>query len=169
MGGLVSYIFSGFSTKDILIYSDHYIKLLFNTLAILPITIAFVSAIPIREFENNLLQECKGVSSFEKKMLISSRIFNHIIYIVIPKLLQIKKEENNLNEITFEDFIEDSFLSNLSNISLLIKKKIQEFINLLIILVVESLEFIPLWSIEINELPNNKLLNHERGRKKKNK
>ena len=166
-GGLISYVRSGFSSDAILLYSDHYLIVLLNTLAIVPITIAFVSSIPIREYENNLLQEFNGISGFEKRLLIATRIFNHIVYTVLPKIIFIKREENNAHEMSFEDFVEDTILRKLGNSLFLLNKKMLEYINLLLTLLVESIEFIPLWAVEINELPTKKSFKNERKKESK--
>ena len=125
-------------------------------MAVLPISIALISAIPIREFEINLLNSFNGVSKFEKDLLIGTRIFNHIIYTVFPDILLVRSEENKRNEMTIEFVIEDTFLRKMTKIVGFIKKKVLEYFYLLLTLLINSIEFIPLWAIEISELPSKK-------------
>lgn len=155
-GGLISYIRAGFSSEAIPLYSQHYVIILLNTMAVVPISIALISAIPIQEYETNLLNSYKGVTSFEKKILIGTRIFNHIIYTVLPNIVLIWREEKNINKLTIEYVIEDTFLRKLKKVLDIIKKKILEYSYLLLTLLINSIEFIPLWAIEINNLPSRK-------------
>lgn len=162
VGGFIAYTRSGFSTEAIPLYSQHYIIILLNTMAVLPISIALISAIPIREYEFALLNKFYGVSGFEKNILIGTRIFNNIIYTVFPNIVLIRREENKSNELTIEFVAEDAFFGKMSKVIEFIKRKILEYFYLLLTILINSIEFIPLWAIEISKLPSKKELNNEK-------
>ena len=156
VGGFISYIRSGFSTAAIQLYSPHYVIILLNTMAVLPISIALLNAIPILDFEINLLNRFCGVTRFEKNVLIGTRIFNHIIYNVFPNILIVMREEKKYNQLTVEYLIKDTFLNKMSKVLDYFKNRTLKYFYLLLTLLINSIEFIPLWAIEINKLPSKK-------------
>jgi hypothetical protein len=51
--------------------------------------------VPFHELEHKLLQKQLGVSKIEKFFLMSLRVFNHIVYFVIPNILESIRAERH--------------------------------------------------------------------------
>ena len=78
-------------------YSAHYVNLCLTMLTVIPLALALVMTVPWRNIENRLLTSTKGVYRLEKVALMSLRVFNHIVFGVIPQLMEILREERLLS------------------------------------------------------------------------
>jgi hypothetical protein len=74
-------------------YSAHYLGLCVTMLTVVPLALGLVATIPLQAFEQQLLQDRRGVSMHQKRLLMALRVFNHIVYYVIPGVLEVVREE----------------------------------------------------------------------------
>ncbi len=74
-------------------YGSHYVRLALNMLAVIPLALSIVATIPFGRLEQHLLKDDRGVTPWEKKLLMAVRVFNHIAFFVIPNILEVVREE----------------------------------------------------------------------------
>jgi hypothetical protein len=168
VGGFISYLIFllGFGyTAGQIDYSPHYVSICITMLTVIPLALCLISIIPFQRFEQKLLQNKSGISKFEKSMIMFLRVFNHIVYFVIPNILEtIREERQNKRQMqngmrAQSDSSKKPKFRNLSvEWSLLIKNMIQLGVDS----ICASIQYIPLWAVEISQLPNK-----ERNRKRR--
>jgi hypothetical protein len=126
-------------------YSAHYLGLCITMLTVIPLANGLISVIPVHRIEQKLLKRETGVSFTEKAVLMFIRVFTHIVFFVIPNVLEIIREERQQRD------------------TLPLRLKMKKAIRMLIYLGVEgicaSVQYIPLWAEEIAALPGRRLLN----------
>lgn len=138
-------------------YSSHYVQLCVNMLTVIPLALSIVAVIPFQNFEYNLLQHKAGVTKTEKSFLMFLRVFNHIVYFVIPNILEIIREEWQ-----YRRWVESSFKSATAPSAvgsvIPMRRKLWGLVRDLTQLSVEgicaSIQYIPLWAVEISQLPD---------------
>ena len=142
-GSAISYLFylSGLAgTVGPAGYSAHYLSLCITMLTVIPLANGLISVIPVHRIEHTLLTREAGVSLIEKSALMFIRVFTHIVFFVIPNILEIVREERQQRE------------------SLSLRRKTAKAIRMLVYLGVEgicaSVRYIPLWAEEIAALPD---------------
>ena len=140
-------------------YSSHYVSLCITMLTVIPLALTMVAVVPFHEFEQNLLKSKSGVSKIQRFFLMFLRVFNHIIYSVIPNIIETLREERRYNQWAGRELMLDSDLS-LSATGRSIQPKLKTLIREMIQLAVEgicaSIQYIPLWAVEISQLPSKK-------------
>ena len=103
-GGLVSWLLAmaGGNSAGVAgsIHGTHYVGLALNMLSVIPLALAIVAAIPFDRLEQRLLRGTRGISSGEKYLLMFVRVFNHIVYVVIPNILEVMREEALLRAVS---------------------------------------------------------------------
>ena len=62
-------------------------------LTVIPLALSLVAIIPFQDFEQGLLNTTTGVSKIEKWILMFLRVFNHIVFFVIPTIVETLREE----------------------------------------------------------------------------
>jgi hypothetical protein len=128
-------------------------------LTVIPLALTMIAVVPFHEFEQNLLKNRSGVSKFQRYFLMFLRVFNHIIYSVIPNIIETLREERHYNQWAGRELILESDLS-LSDRGRSIHPKLKNLIREMIQLAVEgicaSIQYIPLWAVEISQLPDQK-------------
>lgn len=132
------------------IHGVHYIRLILNMLSVIPLALALVASIPFDRIERRLLRKHGGISLGEKYLLMFVRVFNHIVYFVIPNLLEVMREEallRHLSESTSPGF-------GISMVRRRGLRMIAGMIHIGVSGICASLRFIPLWAREISELPD---------------
>jgi hypothetical protein len=162
VGGSVSYLIFllglGYESGQSA-YSPHYLSICITMLTVIPLALSLIGVVPFQRFEHKLLQKKAGVSKLEKSMLMFLRVFNHIVYFVIPNILETIREEGHyrkwvVGDVTSssEPFGERKTWAIKSKILILIKDMIQ----LAVESICASIQYIPLWAIEISQLPDKK-------------
>jgi hypothetical protein len=140
-------------------YSPHYLSICVTMLTVIPLALSLIGVVPFHRFEQNLLQNKAGVSKLEKCMLMFLRVFNHIVYFVIPNILETVREEGHYRKWTQNEEMPSLETSGTSR-SRTLKTKILALIKGMVQLAVESIcasiQFIPLWAVEISQLPDKK-------------
>lgn len=159
VGATVSYLIflSGLGYKaGPSVYSAHYLSLCITMLTVIPLALSMVGIVPFQELEHKLLQDRQGVSKLEKFFLMSLRVFNHIVYFVIPNILESVREER-----CYKKWAQNTLKADTSfkaGGAIKIKTKLSGLIKDMIQLGVEgicaSIQYIPLWAVEISQLPN---------------
>jgi hypothetical protein len=133
-------------------YSAHYVSLGLNMLTVIPLSLSIVAVLPLQTLEYKLLQNQRGVSEIEKIVLMFVRVFNHIVYFVIPNILEVVSEERQRHKSAQAEH------AIFSKKGLPIQKlKLRALLQIMIQLGVEgicaSIQYIPLWAVEIALLP----------------
>jgi hypothetical protein len=135
--------------------SKHYVSLLLNMLAVIPLAIAFISQIPFREYELHLFQRTGGVSLREKSLLMATRVINHILFTVIPNVLQVWREEHRTKQpLLLHEVPEDIFVERAKRLKQRIIKSVMQMFDVGLASICFALEYIPLWALEIGALPS---------------
>jgi len=137
-------------------YSPHYVSVSITMLTVIPLALSLIGVVPFQRFEQRLLQNDAGVSKLEKCILMFLRVFNHIVYFVIPNILETVREEGHYRS-WIKNAGRPSGDPESAKNSWVIKSKILTLIKEMVQLAVESIcasiQFIPLWAVEISQLP----------------
>ena len=140
--------FRGWDPSRQLFIITHYISLAITMITVIPLALSLVAMVPFHKIENRLLQQNQGVSLLEKCALMFVRVFIHIIYFVIPNILEVIREER-----LFSD--KAGGKTNSRTKKLLVR--FQGFIRTLVQIGVEgicsAIRYVPLWAEEISRLP----------------
>lgn len=135
-------------------YSAHYVSLGINMLTVIPLSLGIVALIPLQAFEYKLLQKQQGVSIFEKSGLMFLRVFNHVVYFVIPDILEVLSEERQPKRSGLNHGKDGNIAqSGLQHQKIRLRFFFQTMIQLGIEGICASIQYIPLWAVEIGQLP----------------
>lgn len=156
VGGLVSWLLEmagGVSPGAAgSVHGAHYLNLTLNMLSVIPLALAIVASIPFDRLEQRLLRRAGGISAGEKYLLMFIRVFNHIVYFVIPNILEVMREEALLRAAK-----ENAALpTGPRRIPALGRRLTAGLIQVGVSGICASLRFIPLWAREIDDLPRRK-------------
>jgi hypothetical protein len=153
-GGLVSWLLAvGGGTAPGMAGSPHgvhYVGLVLNMLSVIPMALALVASIPFDRMEQRLLRRSGGISRGQKYLLMFVRVFNHIVYFVIPNLLEVMREEALLRDLAAHR----APGRTASGIRGRIRPLLAGLIHAAVCGICASLRFIPLWAREIADLPD---------------
>jgi hypothetical protein len=140
-------------------YSPHYLSVCITMLTVIPLALSLIGVVPFQRFEQKLLQNSAGVSKLEKCIFMFLRVFNHIVYFVIPNILETVREEGHYRQWTKNEQMPPGDSAGVKK-TWIIKSKILTLKNEMVQLAVESIcaaiQFIPLWAVEISQLPGKK-------------
>jgi hypothetical protein len=156
VGGAISYLFYltgvGGPDSDPYGFGAHYLALCLTMLTVIPLALSLVVSLPIHTMEADMLTPAKGVGRGQKKLLMALRVFNHIVYYVIPEILEVVREERRLRPVGG-----GRAPSCLSDRMRLLAVGGRALIGDLIQIAVEGIcaavQHIPLWAVEISQLP----------------
>jgi hypothetical protein len=137
-------------------YSAHYVSLCITMLTVIPLALSLVAIIPFQDFEQGMLNTTTGVSKIEKWVLMFLRVFNHIVFFVIPTILETMREEAQYKKWVDSSLRASSTVSIQGQLQLL-GRRVTGLIKKMIQVGVEgicaSIQYIPLWAVEISQLP----------------
>jgi len=167
VGGTIAYLIYllglGYETGQSA-YSPHYVSVCITMLTVIPLALSLMAVVPFQRFEQKLLQNRNGVSKPEKCILMFLRVFNHIVYFVIPNILETIREEGHYwkylkkKKISAAYSVEGRTDSAGDRKGRAIKFRllnlIQEMVQLAVESICASIQFIPLWALEISQLPS---------------
>jgi hypothetical protein len=74
------------------LWGAHYLRLAVNMLTVVPLALAMVIQVPYARLEQRLIEDRPVVGRRGKMALMSLRVCNHVIYDVIPTLLEVMRE-----------------------------------------------------------------------------
>jgi hypothetical protein len=156
VGGLVSWLLEmagGVSPGAAgSVHGAHYVSLALNMLSVIPLALAIVAAIPFDRLEQRLLRKAGGISTGEKYLLMFIRVFNHIVYFVIPNILEVMREEALLRTVSENA----SLPAGPRRLRLLGRRLTAGMVQVGVSGICASVRFIPLWAREIDDLPRRK-------------
>jgi len=127
----------------------HYIRLTLNMLGVIPLALALVASIPFDRMEQGLLRRERGISTGEKYLLMFIRVFHHIVYFVIPNILEVMREEALLRRISESR----PGLRGLRRWRAWTRRLTGGLVQVGVSGICAALRFIPLWAREIDDLP----------------
>ena len=152
-GGLVSWLLAmaGGNPPGVAgsLHGAHYVGLALNMLSVIPLALAIVASIPFDRLEQRLLRGTRGISSGEKYLLMFVRVFNHIVYVVIPNILEVMREEALLRAVS-ERASRPTGPRSLGSLG---RRLTAAMVQVGVSGICASLRFIPLWAREIDALP----------------
>jgi hypothetical protein len=123
-----------------------------------PLAIATVSVIPFFRYEKRVMSKTQGISFAKKLLLIGSRVFAHIIYFVIPKILLVVREEEQKGHPYFQSsgFAQDIILERGKKTIKKCLEQLSDYYYIGLSGIRFAIEYIPLWALEISQLPSKK-------------
>lgn len=133
-------------------YSAHYLGLCVTMLTVIPLALGLVTTIPLQAFEQQLLLDRTGVSLMRKRCLMALRVFNHIVYYVIPNILEVVREERQF--LAFDVAAGPAANRNgvLKRAGLIMRRMTYVAGEG----ICAAVQYIPLWAAEIAQLPDGK-------------
>ena len=159
LGGIVSCISLLITGWRAAAFSDiifHYTGLAARMLVVIPLALSMVAVLPFHRLESRILQSEDGVTLGRKIVLMFLRVFSHIIYFVIPTILEVVREEG-----TFPGRRGRRGRSRQGRLGL--GRRFGNLTRVLVTIAVEAIcsaiRFIPLWAEEISMLPNKRKFN----------
>ncbi len=148
---LIGLFFRGWTTADLYTITSHYVSLAVTMLTVIPLALSIMAVIPFHRLENRLLTQAGGVSLVQKCALMFARVCIHVIYFVIPDILEVLREERILNQIMGRQTpLGETKLSLRLRGSILVRHMIQVGVEG----ICASVRHIPLWAEEIARLPS---------------
>lgn len=139
------------------IYSSHYVSLCITMLTVIPLALSMVAVIPFQDLEQILLVKAGGVSKIEKFALMFLRVFNHVVFFVIPNIVETMREEAQYKKWAESSLKSESSRSVRGSIRFF-KTKLTGLTKVMVQVGVEgicaSIQYIPLWAVEISQLPD---------------
>jgi len=138
--------------------SAHYVSLCITMLTVIPLALSMVAIIPFQDVEQNMLNTTTGVSKIEKFVLMFLRVFkfNHIGFFVIPNIIETMREENQYKKWVNSALRSSGPVSIQGKLQLLGRRLtglIREMIQVGVEGICASIQYIPLWAVEISQLP----------------
>jgi hypothetical protein len=137
-------------------YSAHYVSLCITMLTVIPLALSMVAIIPFQDVEQNMLNKTTGVSKFEKFVLMFLRVFNHIVFFVIPNIIETMREESQYKKWVNSALRSSSPVPVAGKFRLLGQRLaglIRDMIQVGVEGICASIQYIPLWAVEISQLP----------------
>jgi hypothetical protein len=129
-------------------HGAHYVRLALNMLSVIPLALGIVATLPLGRLEHYLLRDPRGVTLWEKKLLMAVRVFNHIAFFVIPNLLEVVREE--------QFFLPSPLNRMRMGSSKSLRVLTTGLVQIGVAGICTALRFIPLWAREIADLPDRK-------------
>jgi hypothetical protein len=161
LGAGISFIglfFRGWSALDLKSILEHYTSLAITMLTVIPLALSIVAVIPFHRIESRMLQKSRGVSLMGKSLLMFARVFNHVIYYVIPDILEVLREERILIQITGRHTSGDAPKQPFQiRARILVRSMIQIGVES----ICSAVRYVPLWAEEISRLPGKGIANTE--------
>jgi hypothetical protein len=133
-------------------YSPHYLALCLTMLTVIPLALALVSLVPLLELENRLLRQERGVTALERRLLIALRVFNHIVFNVLPAILEVLREEGHLLTATV-DAGRPSEAERRQGLGQRWRALVAGGTHVALEAICAAVRHLPLWAVEIAQLP----------------
>ena len=137
-------------------YSAHHVSLCITMLTVIPLALSLVAIIPFQDFEQGMLNTTSGVSKIEKWILMFLRVFNHIVFFVIPTIVEALREEAQYKSWGDASLKASSTVSVKAKLILLGRRftaLIKDMTQVGVEGICSSIQYIPLWAVEISQLP----------------
>lgn len=152
-------------------YSRHYVALAVTMLTVIPLALAMVAAVPYQAVEHKVFSSQSGVSRRQKYLLMFVRVFVHIAFFVIPNTLEILREERlfGLRRRFAQDRPEGGRITTggwFYHLKHRLDMLIKVFIQIGIEGICSSIQYVPLWAVEISNLTGKEQAGDEKGNEK---
>lgn len=143
-GAGVSYLFNllQIQSRDAALVGSHYIALLITMLAVIPLALGTVALIPFRQIEARLLSRVDGLSLPQKAVVMLLRVFNHLLFFIMPQVLEAIREEQQTQK-------KEPSIGLIQRM----RQIILQMIFLSVYAISSALHQIPMWAVEIARLP----------------
>jgi hypothetical protein len=159
-GAVVSNLLAFISSEaDTVADSIRYVKLCLTMLTVIPLALGMVALLPVLHWENSLLHGSEGIGPLAKTALMFVRVFNHILFFVIPNILEVMHEERqDLWRATRSGrrFKNDHPANKADDAARRFNRTraTMRFITYMCIEgICAAVQYIPLWALEIAQLP----------------
>ena len=136
-------------------FGAHYLALSITMLTVIPLSLSMVAVLPFGSFEQQLLQRKNGVSPLEKQLLMVMRVFNHIVFDVLPDILEVLREERG-QRANVEIRLNNKNDGALKKIAYGLAEMTAKMIQVGVEGICAAMQYIPLWAVEIAQLPTRK-------------
>jgi hypothetical protein len=139
------------------VYGSHYVSLCITMLTVIPLALTMVAVIPFQDLEQILLIKAEGVSRIEKFALMFLRVFNHIVFFVIPNIVETMREEAQYRKWAESSLKSESSRSVTGSIRFFRTKSTglaRDMVQVGVEGICASIQYIPLWAVEISQLPD---------------
>ncbi len=124
-------------------HAAHYVNLLITMMTVVPLALGLMAVIPFQQFEHLLLSRQRPVRKIEKAALMFLRVFNHTVYAILPNMLEVMREE-------WQPIAEQQRMP--------LRQRVVRLLRLMVQLSAEcicaAIQYIPLWTVEIAQLPD---------------
>lgn len=153
-GATVSWLLwlSGFALDGPTSYSPHYLKLCLTMLSVIPLALGLVSQVPLLELETRLLRHPQGVSALERRLLIALRVFSHVVFNVLPTILEVLREEGRLLAPSLAD-ASAPHAAQRHGLRQRWRQMATEATHVALEAICAAVRYLPLWAVEIAQLP----------------
>lgn len=141
----------GFGGMNLTQIAAHYVFLFINMAAMIPLGIALASLVPAAQIESLLLRNARGVNTPQKALLMTVRVFNHVVFAVVPEIMQAVTQE-----LRFNGYLYKTGPKVKGRRRLFIKAILQKLMFVAVTALCSSLRYLPLWTAEISALPGKK-------------
>ena len=129
-------------SRDAAFVGSHYVGLLVTMMAVIPLALGTVALIPFGQIEARLLTRIDGLSLPQKAVVMLLRVFNHLLFFIMPQVLEAIREEQQTQK---------------KGLPVGLKQRSRHIILQMIFLSVyaisSALSQIPMWAVEIARLP----------------
>jgi len=142
--------FRGWTAADLTVIMSHYVALAVTMFTVIPLALSIMATIPFHRMENRLLSQPGGVSLLQKSALMFVRVCIHVIYFVIPDILEVLREERILNQIMGRHVSTGQPKPSLRLRGMLL---VRNMVQIGVEGICSSVRHIPLWAEEIARLP----------------
>ena len=130
-------------------YSGHYVGLCLTMLTVVPLALTLVASLPVQTLEHRLLGGA-AITPRRKALLMALRVFNHIVFFVIPTILEVVREESVGGRWLPPREAGRGFRGRW--------RQVRQLVQMMIVVATEGIcsavQFIPLWAVEIARLPD---------------
>ena len=158
-GGSISYLMYLLNmggVSDPYFFGAHYLELAITMLSVVPVALSMVAVIPMGALEQRLIRGRQVVTRFQKSALMCLRVFNHVLFNVIPSIVEIMHEEGIFHtppQGTSDASRPMSLGERWQRFHCRSKLLLQQLIQVGVQGICSAIEYIPLWSVEISQLP----------------
>jgi len=150
---LIGLYFQGWSSGQLNVIIAHYIALGVTMITVIPLALSIVAMVPFHRIESRLLNKAGGVTLMEKSVLMFARVCIHVIYFVIPDILEVLREERIFAQIAGRQTSPEMAGMPLRfRTGILVRTMIQVGVEG----ICSAVRYIPLWAEEIARLPGRK-------------
>lgn len=130
-------------------FSAHYVTLCLTMLTVIPLALNMVASIPFSALEQAVLKSESGVSQSQKMALMFLRVFNHIVFFVIPGTMEVVREEGRFHRRPQAPAADRPRGGRLALF-------VADLIQIGIEGICASIQYVPIWAVEISHLPEKK-------------